>query len=73
MKNGGRYPQEFFLEQRTSRFPAPVAVAVPISIPVAVAVIDSFTSSKKFTTADRGGRAKVEGRPNSTILAAEGS
>jgi hypothetical protein len=54
MKNGGRYPQEFFLEQRTSRFPAPVAVAVPISIPMAVAVIvtDSFTSSRKFTAAD---------------------
>jgi hypothetical protein len=72
MKNGGRYHQEFFLEQRATSFPTPVVVAVTVSIPVVVTITDIYTSSRKFTTTDQGGGTKVEGRPNSTILAAKG-
>jgi hypothetical protein len=72
-ENGGKYHLELFLERRVTRFPVPVVVAVTVGIPVAVVVTDNFTSSRKFTAAAQGGRAEVEGRPNSTILAAEGN
>jgi hypothetical protein len=67
VKNGGRYHQEF-LGAKGKQISSLVAIAVTISIPDR-----QLHSSKEFIVADQGGGAKMEGRPNSTILAVEGS
>jgi hypothetical protein len=73
VKNSGRYYQEFLLEQRETKFPTPMAVALTVSIHVVVAVIDSFTVPGNSLQQTLGGGAQVEGQPNSIILTAEDS
>jgi hypothetical protein len=72
VKNGGRN-HRIFLKQRAPCFIVLVLVTVLVSIPIAVAVTINFTMPENSLEQKEVGGSKVEGRPNSTILAVEGS
>ena len=62
-----------FLKWRAIRFLVPVLVLISVILVVIVIVTNSFIVLENSLQQKEVGGAKVEGRPNSTILAVEGS